>query len=91
MVWVHAFRNALIPALTIVGLSFAVLLGGTIITEQVFAINGIGRLLVLAINSRDFPVVQGCVLLIAAMFVVINLIVDLLYIIVDPRISYSRG
>ena len=79
--WVHAFRNALIPALTIVGLSFAVLLGGTIITEQVFAINGIGRLLVLAINSRDFPVVQGCVLLIAAMFVVINLIVDLLYIV----------
>lgn len=91
VVWVHAFRNALIPALTIVGLSFAVLLGGTIITEQVFAINGIGRLLVLAINSRDFPVVQGCVLLIAAMFVVINLIVDLLYTIVDPRISYSRG
>jgi peptide/nickel transport system permease protein len=88
---VHTLRNALIPVLTIIGVSFGVLLGGAIITEQVFSINGIGRLLIQAISQRDFPMVQGCVLIIAAIFVTINLIVDILYTVVDPRISYQSG
>jgi peptide/nickel transport system permease protein len=88
---VHTLRNALIPVLTIIGVSFGVLLGGAIITEQVFSINGIGRLLIQAISQRDFPMVQGCVLIIAAIFVIINLIVDILYTVVDPRISYQSG
>ena len=88
---VHALRNALIPVLTIIGVSFGVLLGGAIITEQVFSINGIGRLLIQAISQRDFPMVQGCVLIIASIFVVINLIVDILYTVVDPRISFQNG
>ncbi|SDJ13102.1 ABC transporter permease [Natribacillus halophilus] len=87
---VHALRNAMIPTITVLGLSFGVLMGGTVILEEVFAINGIGRLLVDAIQQRDFPMVQGGVLLIAATFVIINLIVDLLYIIIDPRISYGE-
>ena len=89
VVWVHSLRNALIPVLTVAGINFGGLLGGTIITEQVFAINGIGRLMIEGIASRDFPMVQGTVLLVAGIFVFINLIVDLLYAAVDPRISYD--
>lgn len=89
VVWVHSLRNALIPVLTVAGINFGSLLGGTIITEQVFAINGIGRLMIDAIASRDFPMVQGTVLLVAGIFVLVNLIVDLLYAAVDPRISYN--
>lgn len=85
----HAFRNALISVLTVIGLNFGVLLGGTIIVEQVFAINGIGRLMIDAISQRDSPMVQGGVLLIAALFVIVNLIVDILYAVVDPRIEYD--
>ena len=88
VVWVHSLRNALIPVLTVAGINFGGLLGGTIITEQVFAINGIGRLMIEGIASRDFPMVQGTVLLVAGIFVFINLIVDLLYA-ADPRISYD--
>jgi peptide/nickel transport system permease protein len=85
----HCLRNAMIPVVTVIGLNFGFLLGGTIITEQVFAINGVGRLMIDAIAARDFPMVQGAVLLVAALFVVVNLIVDVVYALIDPRISYE--
>jgi peptide/nickel transport system permease protein len=89
VIWVHALRNAMIPVITVIGLNFGFLLGGTIITEQVFAINGVGRLMVEAIAARDFPMVQGSVLLVATLFVLVNLIVDIVYVFIDPRISYD--
>ncbi|WP_408008621.1 nickel ABC transporter permease [Pseudalkalibacillus sp. A8] len=89
VVWVHALRNAMIPVITVIGLNFGFLLGGTIITEQVFAINGVGRLMIEAIAARDFPMVQGSVLLVATLFVLVNLIVDIIYAFIDPRISYD--
>ncbi|MFG6149886.1 ABC transporter permease [Halobacillus sp. B23F22_1] len=89
VIWIHGLRNAMIPVITVIGLNFGFLLGGTIITEQVFAINGVGRLMIDAIAARDFPVVQGTVLLVAALFVVVNLLVDIIYALVDPRISYD--
>ncbi|WP_430790352.1 nickel ABC transporter permease [Virgibacillus flavescens] len=89
VIWIHALRNAMIPVITVIGINFGALLGGTIITEQVFAINGIGRLMIDAIAARDFPVVQGTVLLVAAIFVLVNLIVDIIYAIIDPRITYN--
>ncbi|SFG25344.1 peptide/nickel transport system permease protein [Halobacillus alkaliphilus] len=89
VIWIHALRNAMIPVITVIGLNFGFLLGGTIITEQVFAINGVGRLMIDAIAARDFPVVQGTVLLVATLFVVVNLVVDIVYAFVDPRISYE--
>jgi len=89
VIWLHALRNAMIPVITVIGLNFGFLLGGTIITEQVFAINGVGRLMIESIISRDFPMVQGAVLLIATLFVVVNLLVDILYALIDPRISYD--
>lgn len=85
----HALRNALIPLVTQFGTSFGGLLGGAIITEQVFVINGIGTYLINAINNRNYPVVQSTVLVIAAMFIVINLLVDILYCVIDPRIKYE--
>ncbi|RYG72170.1 ABC transporter permease [Lentibacillus lipolyticus] len=88
LIWIHALKNAMIPVVTVIGINFGTLLGGTIITEQVFAINGVGRLMIDAIAARDFPVVQGTVLLVAAVFVVVNLIVDIVYALIDPRISY---
>lgn len=89
VVWVHALRNAMIPVITVIGLNFGGLLGGTIITEKVFAINGVGRLMIDAIAARDFPMVQGSVLLVAALFVFVNLVVDIVYALIDPRISYD--
>lgn len=89
VVWVHALRNASIPVVTLIGLEFASLLSGAIIIETVFAWPGMGRLVVNAVFQRDFPVVQGVVLISAVIFVVVNLIVDLLYSLLDPRISYS--
>jgi len=89
IVWLHALKNSMIPVITVIGLNFGFLLGGTIITEQVFAINGVGRLMIDAIAARDFPMVQGAVLLVASMFVIVNLIVDILYVFIDPRISYD--
>lgn len=83
-------KNAMIPVITVIGVNFGGLLGGTIITEQVFAINGVGRLMINAIASRDFPMVQGSVLLVASLFVLVNLIVDIIYVFVDPRISYDN-
>lgn len=83
----HALGNALIPIITIVGLQFGGLLGGAVLTESIFSIPGLGRLMVESINMRDFPVVQGGVLIIAIAFSVVNLLVDLLYAYVDPRIK----
>lgn len=85
----HVLRNALAPVITVMGINFGSLLGGTVVTESVFAINGIGRLMVRAITSRDFPVVQGAVLLVATIFVFINLLVDITYALLDPRIRYE--
>jgi peptide/nickel transport system permease protein len=85
----HAFRNALIPVITIGGLEFGTLMAGAVLTETVFGWPGIGRLLVESILRRDYPVVQGAVLLIAVSFIVINLLVDLVYGLIDPRIRYD--
>ena len=89
VVLIHALKNALIPIVTQMGTSFGGLLSGAIVTEQVFAINGIGSYLINAINQRNYTAVQGTVLLIAAMFISINLIVGLLYCVIDPRIKYE--
>jgi peptide/nickel transport system permease protein len=87
----HAFRNALIPLLTVIGLIFAALMGGAVITEQVFNVPGVGRLLIQAVGRRDYPLVQGVVMVVAGLYVMINLVVDLLYGYLDPRIRMSRG
>ena len=84
----HALQNALIPVVTVVGLQAGALLGGAVITETIFALPGVGRLLVDAIFQRDFPIVQGVVLLLAVNFLVVNLLVDLTYAWLDPRIRY---
>ena len=89
VILVHALRNAMIPIITQFGTSFGGLLGGAIITEQVFVINGIGTYLINGITQRNFPVVQSTVLVIATLFIVVNLIVDILYCVIDPRISYE--
>ena len=86
----HAVRNAAIPVLTVVGLQFGGLLAGSVIIEQVFARQGIGRMLVSALQSRDFPVAQGGVLFVATVYVLVNLLVDLLYGAIDPRITVER-
>jgi ABC-type dipeptide/oligopeptide/nickel transport system permease component len=82
----HAFRNALIPILTILGLQFGTLLAGTIVTETIFSWPGIGRLTVQAIGARDYPLLQGCILLIAVTYVFVNLLTDAVYALVDPRV-----
>jgi peptide/nickel transport system permease protein len=86
----HAFRNSLIPIVTILGLQFGVVLTGAVITETIFAWPGIGRLLIQSIGFRDYPTVQGCVLLIAATYVGVNLLTDLTYGFLDPRIRVDR-
>lgn len=85
----HALPNALLPIVTVLGLQFAYLLSGAVVTETIFAIPGVGRLAVYAIQARDFPVVQGAVLIISLLFVLVNLLVDLLYAVIDPRIQYD--
>ncbi|MCY4354004.1 MAG: ABC transporter permease [Truepera sp.] len=85
----HALRNALIPVVTIVGVQVGYLLGGVVVIEQVFAIPGIGRLVIGAINERNYPLVQGIILVITAIFVVVNLLVDLTYVLIDPRVEYE--
>lgn len=82
----HALRNALIPLVTVIGLQFGALLGGAVITESIFAWPGVGRLTIQAIQTKDLPLVQACVLLLALMFVLANLVVDMLYAYLDPRI-----
>jgi len=85
----HAFRNALLPVINIIGLIIAALLGGAVVTEQIFNIPGIGRLLIQAVGRRDVPLVQGTVLVIAATYVLVNLVVDILAAALDPRIRRS--
>jgi peptide/nickel transport system permease protein len=89
VVWRHALKNALIPVVTIFGLEFGNLLGGAVITETVFAWPGVGRMVILAIQQRDFPLVVGTVTVVAIIFVILNLLVDLLYGLLDPRVRYS--
>ncbi len=88
VVFRHALRNALVPILTVVGLTFAALMGGAVVTENVFSLPGIGQLVVSSVLRRDYPVIQGVVLMVATAYVVINLAVDLLYFAVDPRVRY---
>ena len=85
----HAFKNALIPVLTMVGLRFGGLLAGSMLVETVFSVPGIGRLMVDGVLDRDYPVVQGTILILATTFVLVNLLVDLIYALVDPRIKYD--
>jgi peptide/nickel transport system permease protein len=85
----HAFRNALIPVITILGLQFGTLLAGTIVTETIFSWPGIGRLTVQAISSRDYPLLQGCILVISVSYVIVNLFTDLLYSFIDPRVRLA--
>lgn len=90
-IWLkHALRSSLLPVTTIVGLQFGSLLAGSIITETIFTWPGIGRLTVQAIQARDYPLAQGCILVIATSYLVVNLLTDILYPMLDPRISYER-
>ncbi len=85
----HALPNALIPVVTVIGIAFALLMAGAVVVENVFAIKGLGRLLIQGILNRDYPVVQGAILVISAIFVFSNLLVDMLYTVIDPRIRYE--
>jgi len=85
----HALRNALLPVITVISLEFAFLIGGLVVTEQVFNLNGIGKLLVDAVAHRDYTLIQALVLLLASVFVLINFVVDMVYVFLDPRIRYS--
>lgn len=85
----HALRNALIPVITVMGISIALLFSGAVVVENVFAIRGLGRVLIQGILNRDYPVVQGSILIVAVLLVFTNLIVDFLYTLIDPRISYE--
>ncbi|MGH2598929.1 MAG: ABC transporter permease, partial [Dehalococcoidia bacterium] len=85
----HALRNAAIPVITLIGLQVPFLFGGTVVLEQIFSVPGTGRYLITAVNARDFPVIQAVVLLIAAVVVLSNLIVDVTYSLLDPRIRYG--
>ncbi|MQA76991.1 MAG: ABC transporter permease subunit [Streptosporangiales bacterium] len=85
----HALKNAMIPILTITGVTFGALLGGTVVTERVFSLPGVGTLVINSITRRDYPVIQTTVLLIAATYIIVNLIVDLLYAAVDPRVRHG--
>jgi peptide/nickel transport system permease protein len=88
VVYLHAFRNALVPVVTVIGITMAILIGGAVVTEIVFNIPGLGRLIISAILRRDYPVVQGVVLVTAAAYMLINLVVDMVYAFIDPRIRY---
>lgn len=85
----HALRNAMLPIITVIGLQLGFLLGGAVVVEEVFSLPGIGRLLIFGINNRDYPLIQGVVMIFALSFVLVNLIVDLLYSVFDPRIRYQ--
>jgi peptide/nickel transport system permease protein len=84
----HALKNASLPVVTIIGIGFALLIGGAVVTESVFALPGLGRLTVDAIVRRDYPVIQGVILVVSCVYVFVNLVVDLLYVVLDPRIRY---
>ena len=85
----HVVRNAMLPFVTIVGLMMANFIGGTVVTEAVFTYPGLGRLLITAISTRDYPLIQGCILVILVIYIVINVVVDVLYAYIDPRIEYA--
>ena len=89
VVFRHALRNALIPVVTVMGISLALLFSGSVVVENVFAIKGLGRVLIQSILNRDYPVVQGSILLVAVLLVFMNLAVDMLYLLIDPRINYD--
>jgi peptide/nickel transport system permease protein len=84
----HAFKNALIPILTIIGLTAALLVSGAVVTENVFNLPGVGNLVVSAVLRRDYPVIQGALLIVAGLYVLINFAIDMLYVLVDPRVKY---
>lgn len=85
----HGLRNALIPVVTVIGTSFSNMIGGAVIIEMVFSLPGIGRLVTMSILSRDYPLLQGTMLVIGTIYVIMNLIVDVVYVYIDPRISYA--
>lgn len=89
VIYKHTLKNALIPIITVIGLEFGHLLGGAVLAETVFSMNGLGRYVLQSIQFRDYPAIQGCVLFIATMFVIVNLVVDLCYSLVDPRVKYE--
>ena len=89
VVYKHALKNAVIPTLTVIGITFALLIGGAVVIETVFNIPGLGRLIISAVLRRDYPVIQGVVLLIAVVYTAVNLLVDLAYVVVDPRVRYQ--
>ena len=89
VVWSHALKNSLIPLITVAGVQIGYLLGGVVVTEEVFTLPGVGRLILWAVFQRDYPVVQGTVLFVSLLFMVSNLVVDLIYAYVDPRIRYG--
>src|SRR5438105_11377615 len=89
VLWGHALKNSLIPLITVAGVQVGYLLGGAVVTEEVFTLPGVGRLLLWAVFQRDYPLVQGTILFVSALFLVSNLIVDLLYAYLDPRIRYG--
>jgi peptide/nickel transport system permease protein len=90
VVWKHAFRNVMIPVVTIVGIITSLLLSGSVVIETVYSLPGIGRLLGAAVLRRDYPVIQGGLLVTAAGFVLLNLLVDVLYAYLDPRVRYEH-
>jgi peptide/nickel transport system permease protein len=89
VIYKHALKNAIMPTLTVVGITFAILIGGAVVIETVFNIPGLGRLIISAVLRRDYPVIQGVVLLIAVAYTAVNLLVDLAYLLIDPRIRYQ--
>jgi peptide/nickel transport system permease protein len=89
VVWIHALRNSLIPLITVAGVQVGYLLGGVVVTEEVFTLPGVGRLILWAVFQRDYPVVQGTILFVSLLFMLSNLVVDLIYAYVDPRIRYG--
>ena len=89
VLWVHAFKNTLIPLVTVVGVNISGLFGGAVVTETIFGLPGIGRLLVDAILGRDLPLIEGIVLFITTAVILCNLVVDILYVYIDPKIRYE--
>jgi len=91
VVFWHALKNAMVPIITIIGINFGLLLGGTVVVESIFSINGIGQLMIQSVLNRDYPVIQGIILVIAAIYVFITLFVDILYTYFDPKIKFRKG
>ena len=88
VIWRHALKNAILPVVTVIGIEFAFLIGGLVVTEQVFNLNGIGKLFVEAVPRSDFTMIQALVLLVSVLFVLVNFVMHLMYVFLDPRIRY---